>query len=108
MALVNMKSSKQREMNSEMEHQEYPYGLTINLEDDSMRKLGITTTPKVGTEMMVTAKCVVKSVSSSQHEGNETESRLCLQITDMSIGQTDNANNDNRASMLYGEDKDKK
>jgi hypothetical protein len=101
MALVNMKSSKEREMNSEMEHPEYPYGLTINLEDDSMRKLGITTTPKVGTEMMVTAKCVVKSVSSSQHEGNETESRLCLQITDMGVGQTENATNDNRASMLY-------
>jgi hypothetical protein len=82
---------------------QYPYGLSIDLDDGSLEKLGITALPKVGTEMMVTARCVVKSISSYDTQGGEAESRVCLQITDMDIGQTENAQNDNRATMLYGD-----
>jgi hypothetical protein len=79
----------------------YPYGLSIDLDDGSMEKLGITALPKVGSEMMITAKVVVKSVSSNQYEGSDAESRMCLQITDMEIGQTDKATNEGRATSLY-------
>lgn len=102
MALVNMKSSAEESQEYEMESPEYPYGLTIDLDDDSLAKLGITSLPKVGSEMMITAKCVVKGVSSNQYQGSDEESRVCLQITDMDVGQTENAQNDNRASKLYG------
>lgn len=79
----------------------YPYGLSIDLDDGSMEKLGITALPKVGTEMMITAKVVVKSVSSNQYEGSDAESRMCLQITDMEIGG-ENKKQD-KAESLYGE-----
>lgn len=105
MSLVNMKMSAEESKEysgAEMESPEYPYGLTIDLDDDSLAKLGITSLPKVGSEMMITAKCVVKGVSSNQYQGSDEESRVCLQITDMDVGQTENAQNDNRASKLYG------
>jgi len=107
MSLVNMKmSSEERgEYGSDaakMAEPAYPYGLCIDLDDGSMEKLGITALPKVGTEMMITAKVVVKSVSSNQYEGSDAESRMSLQITDMDVGQTENAQNDNRANKLYG------
>ena len=105
MSLVNMKMSAEESKEysgAEMESPEYPYGLTIDLDDDSLAKLGITSLPKVGSEMMITAKCVVKGVSSNQYQGSDEEFRVCLQITDMDVGQTENAQNDNRASKLYG------
>jgi len=107
MSLVSMKATAEeiREMapSSETTNEpQYPYGLSIDLDDGSLEKLGITALPKVGTEMMVTARCVVKSVSSYDTQGGEAESRVCLQITDMDIGQTENAQNDKRATMLYG------
>lgn len=105
MSLVSMKMSAEESKEYgalEYEAPQYPYGLSIDLDDDALEKLGITALPKVGAEMMVTAKCVVKSVSSNQMQGGDAESRVCLQITDMEIGQTENAQNNDRASKLYG------
>lgn len=105
MSMINMKMSAEESKEyggMEIEAPEYPYGLSIDLGDDSLEKLGITALPKVGSEMMITAKCVVKSVSSNQMQGGDKESRVCLQITDMDVGQTENAQNDNRATKLYG------
>jgi hypothetical protein len=105
MSLVNMKMSQEErgEYTDGAKPMEpsYPYGLSIDLDDGSMEKLGITALPKVGTEMMITAKVVVKSVSSNQYEGSDAESRMCLQITDMEIGQTEKATNEGRATSLY-------
>ena len=106
MALVNMKmSSEERGEYTgtaiEVKEPSYPYGLSIDLDDGSMEKLGITALPKVGTEMMITAKVVVKSVSSNQYEGSDAESRMCLQITDMEIGG-ENKKQD-KAESLYGD-----
>ena len=52
--------------------------------------------------MMITAKAVVKSTSAYDTQGEGTDMRVELQITDMDLGQTENAQNDNRASKLYG------
>lgn len=105
MSLVNMKMSQEErgEYNGEIKMAEpaYPYGLSIDLDDGSMEKLGITALPKVGTEMMITAKVVVKSVSSNQYEGSDAESRMCLQITDMEIGGE--SKKQDKAQSLYGE-----
>lgn len=105
MALVNMKMAAEERgeytgQPVEMKEPMYPYGLSIDLDDGSMEKLGITALPKVGTEMMITAKVVVKSVSSNQYEGSDAESRMCLQITDMEIGG-ENKKQD-KAESLYG------
>ena len=105
MALINMKSKPEREeMPGEIERDEprYPYGLCISLGKDELEKLGITALPKVGGEMMIQAKAMVKSTSAYETQGEGTDMRVELQITDMEIGQTDNARNENRAEALYG------
>lgn len=106
MALVNMKMSSEERgeytgQAIEVKEPTYPYGLSIDLDDGSMEKLGITALPKVGTEMMITAKVVVKSVSSNQYEGSDAESRMCLQITDMEI--SGESKKQDKAQSLYGE-----
>ena len=104
MAMINMKqAAKREEMPGEIEADEprYPYGLCIRLDKDSLEKLGITALPKVGGEMMITAKAVVKSTSAYDTQGG-TDMSVELQITDMDVGQTENAQNNDRASKLYG------
>lgn len=105
MALINMKSKPEREeMPGEIERDEprYPYGLCISLGKDELEKLGITALPKVGGEMMIHAKAMIKSTSAYETQGEGTDMRVELQITDMAIGQTDNARNEGRAEALYG------
>ena len=105
MPMINMqKPAEREEMPGEYEADEprYPYGLCISLGKEELEKLGITALPKVGGEMMITAKAVVKSTSAYDTQGEGTDMRVELQITDMDLGQTENAQNDNRASKLYG------
>ena len=105
MALINMKQQpKREEMPGAIEADEprYPYGLCISLGKEELEKLGITALPKVGGEMMITAKAVVKSTSVYDIQGEGQDMRVELQITDMGLGQTEGATNNDRATMLYG------
>lgn len=69
----------------------YPYGLQLYLDDDTLKKLGITDLPKVGTSML--AQITVKVTGTSQRatqsskEGESETMRTCvdLQITDMDL-----------------------
>lgn len=70
----------------------YPYGLCLCLNDDAMKKLGLTTLPAVGSKMSLTAVVVVTSVGSSQQQDGDAEVRADLQITDMELSpKTDGA-----------------
>ena len=67
----------------------YPYGLSIHLDDDTLKKLGITDLPKVGTAIPATITVMVTGTSQrATQSGKEGEAmRTCvdLQITDMDI-----------------------
>jgi hypothetical protein len=67
----------------------YPYGLSIYLDDDSLKKLGITDLPKVGTSLPATITVTVVGTSQrATQSGKDGETmRTCvdLQITDMDI-----------------------
>ena len=107
MAMVNMKMSreeaKEYTLGSEVDDgPRYPYGLRLDLNDDSLEKLGITALPKVGTEMTITAKVTVTSVSAYDSQGGEPEQNVCLQITDMEIGA--GKTQGDAAKSLYGGD----
>lgn len=87
--MINMKMSpkeaKEYTEPSASEAPEYPYGLSIDLSDESLAKLGITDLPKVGAEMVINARVVVTSTSSYETQGGEPDKRVCLQITDMEL-----------------------
>lgn len=64
--------------------QKYPYGLCIDLCDETLTKLGITDMPPVGSSMQLMARVEVSR--SSQYENQEgKEFSLALQITDMAL-----------------------
>lgn len=107
MALINMKMSREEAKEYapqaiDSEGPEYPYGLCICLNDDSLEKLGITNLPKVGTEMMIMAKVKVTSTRAYSDKEGEAESSVDLQITDMEIQGNQTERNNSAATMLYG------
>lgn len=63
---------------------EYPYGLTICLDDEAIKKLGIKELPDVGQPMMLEAKVLVCSKSQYENQGG-ADTSLSLQITDMEL-----------------------
>lgn len=88
--MVSMKMSKeeakeQNECASPSDQPRYPYGLSINLDDDALEKLGIDDSVNVGDEVTITAKAMVTSKSGYQTMVGDSENSLGLQITDMEV-----------------------
>jgi|CXWL01.1.fsa_nt_gi hypothetical protein len=79
----------------------YPYGLTLNLDQDTLEKLGIEL-PEVGEEVKITAIAKVTSCHASESEGGVKNSSCGLQITDMEVGQESSVSE--IASRLYAKE----
>ncbi len=77
---------------------DYPYGLEISLDSDSLTKLGMDSLPEVGAVMTLTAKVKVTRVSEHASEGHSDKS-VVLQITDMELATGKKAE---AAGILYG------
>lgn len=75
----------------------YPWGTELNLEDETLEKLGIDRLPEVGEEVQITAVAKVTRVSASESQGGARRS-LYLQITDMAVGLPSQS----AESKLYG------
>lgn len=65
---------------------DYPWGLSINLDESAIKKLGITELPDVGEELMVHACAKVVRVSASASD-KVTNRAIELQITDLMLTQ---------------------
>lgn len=78
----------------------YPYGLTINLEEEQLAKLGITSLPPVGTVFYLKARTEVTSTSQYQNQTG-TDMCLCLQITDMELDSSSGPSPEERAAKFY-------
>lgn len=80
----------------------YPYGLSIYLDDDALKKLGMTDLPKVGTSMPATITVMVTGTSQratqSSKDGEQMRTCVDLQITDMDITLPTKS----AADVLYG------
>lgn len=64
----------------------YPWGLSVNLDDDCLEKLGIDIADlKVGGKMSLIAQVEVTSLSSNQSKGSAASQSVGLQITDMCL-----------------------
>lgn len=103
--MVNLKQgtdSFENEEGKTVERDDYPWGLRITLNNETLKKLGISL-PKVGAEMMLAGKVKVLSTS-TREDGDDSYSSVEMQITD--IGLTDEAAEPQKtaADTLYGSD----
>lgn len=65
---------------------EYPYGLAINLDNETLAKLGITDLPAIDTDMKLVALVCVTSVSQNETQGEgEPYRSVTLQIEQMEL-----------------------
>lgn len=89
MELVNMKLSKQKkkEMSEPtmMDGPEYPWGLQIRLDTETIEKLGMDSLPEVESVVDVVAKGKIVSVSTSDAEKGKKNRNIEIQITDLSV-----------------------
>lgn len=91
MALVSMKNPpdkkdiKSADCTPDGEPPMYPYGLSLSLGDESLKKLGMDGLPPVGTIMTLTARVKVDNVSVHQQADGDAEKHIGLQITDMEL-----------------------
>lgn len=70
---------------------QYPWGLQIRLEDESLAKLGITDLPEIGAEYHLTVIAEVQSATESKMASGKTDRCVCLQITMMGIDLEESA-----------------
>ena len=85
---VTKKETKMLEAPISADNPRFPWGLEINLQDEELAKLGITTLPGVGTKGSLMANVTVTRASESEDErdGKVKISRsLSLQITDLTL-----------------------
>lgn len=86
--MKNMKISKDENVKMEEQcciaEQDYPYGLSVSLEEDSIQKLGIDKLPEIGQKFALNAIVEVTSISDYQSQENRNRC-IRLQITDMEL-----------------------
>lgn len=107
MELKSMKLTK-KEATAEVELKamdapQYPWGLRLELNDESMAKLGMKSLPSVGQKMILVAEVDVTSVSEHESQGSGKRQHMSLQITDMAVELK--VEKKDAAKNLYGESK---
>lgn len=106
MTMIDMKMSpeeaKEQTEPSALTAPKYPYGLSICLDDESLKKLGLTALPVVGSKVSFNAVAEVCSTSQYQDQSGEAETSLSLQITGMEIISGAQPSAD-AARALYGD-----
>lgn len=85
-----------------VDQEEYPYGLRFRLDLEQLKKLGLSKVPSVGSEFVVDALCVVKSVSAGEHESGEY-ANCELQITDLGLEENESSDEKTKKTgkMMY-------
>ena len=89
--LVDMKRKTEEKIEGQTEmccgdQEDYPYGLQIRLDNETIEKLGIPL-PEVGKEVNIVAKAKITSASERSVEGGEADRSVELQITEMAISK---------------------
>lgn len=74
---------------ADMEAPEYPYGLRLSLDSESLKKLGMTELPAVDAEFKLVALACVVGVSQNDSQGSEEPYRCVdLQIEMMELSSS--------------------
>lgn len=100
---MSKKESKEQDGSVGIEAPQFPHGLSLRLNDESMAKLSLGKLPEVGSEIALTAIVKVESVEESEQMDGGKSRSMSLQITSMGldVGSTD----EEKAKKLFGGDK---
>lgn len=79
---------------------EYPYGLRITLNDETLKKLFMNQMPEVGSELSMEATVKVVSVSEDPENGGKENRSVGLQITELGLTKEDEKSD---PAKFYGE-----
>jgi len=82
--LAKSKKNDSPELATDSPGDGYPWGTRIDLNKETLDKLGIKTLPAVGSEIMIECKVKVIAVRESANE-RDTSRSVELQITDMDL-----------------------
>lgn len=77
----------------------YPWGLSITLDDESLKKLGLKNLPSLDEVVEFRCKAQVTSIHSRKEGNDEDDSCVQLQITDMEVIDSGK----DTATKLYGD-----
>ena len=88
--LVSMRRTKADKKRNRAEiasgdQESFPYGLRLNLDDESLTKLGIKDLPKVGEAWIIVGVGKVASVSKSDNE-RRTNRDVSIQLEKLEVG----------------------
>lgn len=97
MKLTNMKLSKGSHaktspgvmLDSKDKGPDYPWGLRLNLDHDTLTKMGVKDLPKVGSKMQIHAHGHVHSVSENSSKGEKPRRSVDIQITHLGVGKNE-------------------
>ncbi|EEW3306417.1 hypothetical protein ABUO95_000614 [Escherichia coli] len=107
MEMVNLKTGTdtyQDEDGKTQTRDDYPWGLCIELNNETLTKLKATP-QSAGTEVMITAKAIIRSTSTRETEDG-MQHNASLQITDMALSPVSGEQSKTAAQTLYGGDDD--
>lgn len=98
---LSRSEAKEASEPEEVEGPEYPHGLSLRLDDESLGKLGMKSLPEVGKTLLLAARVEVTEVSEHSRRGQEEPVRgLSLQITEMDLAE--NPGKKSTAEKIYG------
>lgn len=103
MELVNLKTGTdtyQDEDGKTQTRDDYPWGLCIELNNETLAKLKATP-QSAGAEVMITAKAIIRSTSTRETEDG-MQHNASLQITDMALSPVSGEQPKTAAQTLYG------
>ncbi|HAW1711494.1 TPA: hypothetical protein JLN35_002193 [Escherichia coli] len=107
MELVNLKTGTdtyQDEDGKTQTRDDYPWGLCIELNNETLTRLKATP-QSAGAEVMITAKAIIRSTSTRETEDG-MQHNASLQITDMALSPVSVEQSKTAAQTLYGGEDD--
>lgn len=85
---------------SDGDQPDYPWGLTLELNDEVLTKLGLDSLPSVGSSMQLQARVKITSVGENESDSGGKSRHVSLQITALALGSA--ADQTSPAERLFG------
>lgn len=82
---ISFEEKREMAQPSVLERDQFPYGLVLNFDEDSFKKLGLSEKPEIGQKFMVMALAEVKTLDQSKGVDDIPRMTMSLQITDIAI-----------------------